>query len=329
MDLLAYTRAIAARIEAEATQAKVPMGICVIDIHGNVILKYRMNGAPTFSLELSERKAYTSALVGVRTADISPLVQPGQALYPMMGVAGGRFCSMGGGAPLKIDGQLVAGVGISGGSVDQDVEILEAGLREPRASAAVKASATVQMNIEVIVLPVADADRAKRFYSDLGWRLDIDYASDDYRVIQFTPPGSSCSVIFGKNVTTAAPGSVQGLHLVVSDIEAARDELNRRGIAVSDAFHDTSGIFHHARSGVLAAGPNPQRKSYASYASLSDPDGNGWVFQEVTTRLTGHIEDGDESFTAELTEVVRRAEASRSGDGRGNRSPSSIMVAAE
>ena len=166
MDLLAYTKAIAERIEAEATQAKVPVAVCVIDIHGNIILKHRMNGAPTFSLELSERKAYTSALVGLRTADLSPLVQPGQALYPLMGVAGGRFCSMGGGAPLKIDGQLVAGVGISGGTVDQDVAILEAGLREPAASEAIK------MNIEVIVLPVADADRAKRFYGDLGWRLD-------------------------------------------------------------------------------------------------------------------------------------------------------------
>ena len=323
MDLLAYTKTIAERIEAEATQAKVPVAVCVIDIHGNIILKHRMNGAPTFSLELSERKAYTSALVGLRTADLSPLVQPGQALYPLMGVAGGRFCSMGGGAPLKIDGQLVAGVGISGGTVDQDVEILEAGLREPAASDIVK------MNIEVIVLPVVDADRAKRFYGNLGWRLDIDYARDDYRVIQFTPPGSGCSIIFGKNVTTALPGSVQGLHLIVSDIDAARSELNRRGIAVSDAFHDAGGIFHHAGSDVLATGPNPQRKSYASFASFSDPDGNGWVFQEITARLTGHIEDGDESFTPELTDVVRRAEAAQhSREGISDLGFKSIMVAA-
>jgi uncharacterized protein GlcG (DUF336 family)/catechol 2,3-dioxygenase-like lactoylglutathione lyase family enzyme len=323
MDLLAYTKAVAERIEAQAAQAKVPVAVCVIDIHGNIILKHRMNGAPTFSLELSERKAYTSALVGLRTADLSPLVQPGQALFPMMGVAGGRFCSMGGGAPLKIDGQLVAGVGISGGTVDQDVAILEAGLREPAASD------TVKMNIEVIVLPVADADRAKRFYGNLGWRLDIDYAGDDYRVIQFTPPGSGCSIIFGKNVTTALPGSVQGLHLIVSDIEAARNELGRRGIAVSDAFHDAGGIFHHAGSGALAAGPNPQRKSYASYATFSDPDGNSWVFQEITARLTGHIEAGDESFTPELTDVVRRAEAAQ--HNRGGISDlgfKSIMVAA-
>ncbi|WP_426609847.1 heme-binding protein [Bradyrhizobium sp. McL0616] len=327
MDLLSYTKTIAERIEAQAAQAKVPMAVCVIDTHGNIILKHRMNGAPTFSLELSERKAYTSALVGLRTADLSPLVQPGQSLFPLMGVAGGRFCSMGGGAPLTIDGQLVAGVGISGGTVDQDVEILEAGLREPAATE------TLDMKLEVVVLPVADADRAKRFYGDLGWRLDIDYISDDYRVIQFTPPGSGCSVIFGKNVTTALPGSVQGLHLIVSDIESARNELDRRGIAVSDPFHDTAGIFHHARSGGLAAGPNPQRKSYASYASFSDPDGNGWVFQEITARLTGHIEDGDESFTPELTNVVRRAEAAQHGRDRVGEDVSgltlnSIMVAA-
>ena len=327
MDLLAYTKTIAERIEAQATQAKVPVAVCVIDIHGNIILKHRMNGAPTFSLELSERKAYTSALVGLRTTDLSPLVQPGQALFPLMGVAGGRFCSMGGGAPLTIDGQLVAGVGISGGTVDQDVEILEAGLREPAAAD------TLGMRLEVVVLPVSDADRAKRFYGDLGWRLDIDYiGDDDYRVIQFTPPGSGCSIIFGKNVTTALPGSVQGLHLIVSDIESACNELHRRGIAVSDPFHDTGGIFHHAGTN-LAAGPNPQRKSYASYASFSDPDGNGWVFQEITARLTGHIEEGDESFTPELTGVVRRAEAAQhvpdgTGDQIGDTGLNSVMVAA-
>lgn len=303
MDLLAYAKEIAQRIEAVSAEVKVPMAVCVIDIHGNIILKHRMSGAPTFSLELSERKAYTSALVGLRTADLSPLVQPGQALFPLMGVAGGRFCSMGGGAPLRVDGELVAGVGISGGTVEQDVEILEAGLREP--------DARVDMKLEVVVLPVTDADRAKRFYSDLGFRLDIDYAADAYRVIQFTPPGSGCSIIFGENVTTATPGSVQGLHLIVSDIEAARGELQRRGIEVSGAFHDAGGIFHHAGSKGLVSGPNPQRKSYASYASFSDPDGNGWMFQEVTARLTGHIEDGDESFTPELTNVVRGAESAR------------------
>ncbi len=178
----------------------------------------------------------------------------------------------------------------------------------------------IDMKLEVVVIPVSDVDRAKRFYSDLGWRLDIDYtAGDDFRVIQFTPPGSECSVIFGKNVTTVAPGSMKGLHLIVSDIQAARDELLRRGVGISEPFHDAGGIFHHASAEGLVSGPNPQRKSYASYASFSDPDGNGWVFQEVTMRLTGHIEAGDTSFTTELTNAVRRAEAGkRRCDGSGD-----------
>jgi uncharacterized protein GlcG (DUF336 family) len=130
MNLLAYAKNIADRVEAQSTRAKVPVAVCVMDIHGNVILKHRMNGAPTFSIDISERKAYTSALVGIRTADMSPLVQPGQALFPLMGLSEGRYCSMGGGAPLMEDGQLVAGVGVSGGSVEQDVAILESALRE-------------------------------------------------------------------------------------------------------------------------------------------------------------------------------------------------------
>jgi uncharacterized protein GlcG (DUF336 family) len=129
MDLLAFAKNVADRVEAQSARAKVPVAVCVMDIHGNVILKHRMSGAPAFSLEISERKAYTSALVGVRTADISPMVQPGQDLFALMGLSGGRFCSMGGGAPLTSDGELVAGVGVSGGSVGQDVAILEAALR--------------------------------------------------------------------------------------------------------------------------------------------------------------------------------------------------------
>jgi catechol 2,3-dioxygenase-like lactoylglutathione lyase family enzyme len=225
----------------------------------------------------------------------------------MMSVSGGKYFSMGGGAPLKVDGQLVAGVGVSGGTVDQDVVILEAGLREPAAAS------MPDMRLEVVVIPVSDVDRAKRFYGGLGWRLDIDYATGDYRVIQFTPPGSGCSIIFGTNVTTAAPGSAKGLHLVVSDIEAARRDLLRRGAAVSELFHDAGGVFHHAASKDLVSGPNPERKSYASYASFSDPDGNAWVFQEVTARLTGHIAPGDTSFTPELTNVVRGASAPKPG----------------
>jgi uncharacterized protein GlcG (DUF336 family)/catechol 2,3-dioxygenase-like lactoylglutathione lyase family enzyme len=304
MDLLAFAKNIADRVEAQSARVQVPVAVCVIDIHGNIILQHRMSGAPVFSIEISERKAYTSALVGLRTADLSPLVQPGQDLFPLMGLSGGRFCSMGGGAPLTSDGQLVAGVGVSGGTVEQDGAILEAALREP------PVTRKIDMKLEVVVIPVADADRAKRFYGDLGWRLDIDYsAGDNYRVIQFTPPGSGCSVMFGNNMSTAAPGSTKGLHLIVSDIQAAREDLLRRGIVVSEPFHDAGGIFHHAEGESLVTGPNPQRKSYASYASFSDPDGNAWVFQEVTARLTGHIDDGDTSFTPELANVVRRATA--------------------
>jgi uncharacterized protein GlcG (DUF336 family) len=130
MDLLAFAKDIADRVEAQSTRAQVPVAVCVIDIHGNVVLKHRMSGAPAFSTELSERKAYTSALVGLRTTDLFPLVQPGQELLPLMGLSGGRFCSMGGGAPLTSEGQLVAGVGVSGGTVAQDVNILESALRE-------------------------------------------------------------------------------------------------------------------------------------------------------------------------------------------------------
>jgi uncharacterized protein GlcG (DUF336 family) len=130
MDLLALAKTIADRVEGEASRAQVPVGVCVIDIHGNVVLKHRMSGAPVFSLELSERKAYTSALVRMRTADLLPLVQPGQPLFPLMTVAEGRYCAMGGGAPITREGQVIAGVGVSGGSVEQDVAILEAGLRD-------------------------------------------------------------------------------------------------------------------------------------------------------------------------------------------------------
>jgi uncharacterized protein GlcG (DUF336 family) len=130
MDLLAFAKDIAERVEAQSARTKVPVAVCVIDVHGNIVLKHRMSGAPAFSIELSERKAYTSALVGLRTADLFPLVQPGQELFPLMGLSGGRFCSMGGGAPLTSEGQLVAGVGVSGGSVEQDTAILEAALRE-------------------------------------------------------------------------------------------------------------------------------------------------------------------------------------------------------
>src|SRR4249919_749680 len=146
MDLLACAKNISDRIESQSALLGVPVAVSIIDIHGNIILKHRMNGAPVFAADLSERKAYTSALVGLRTAEMSPLVQPGQPLFPMMSVSGGKYFSMGGGAPLKVDGQLVAGVGVSGGTVDQDVEILEAGLREPAAAS------MPDMRLEVVVI---------------------------------------------------------------------------------------------------------------------------------------------------------------------------------
>jgi uncharacterized protein GlcG (DUF336 family) len=129
MDLLTTAKALAERVEAEATKAKIPVSVCVIDIHGNLVLQHRMNGAPAFSMDISERKAYTSALVGVRTADLVPLVQPGQPLYPLLTVSGGRYTAMGGGVPLSDEGHVFAGVGVSGGTNEQDIAIVEAALR--------------------------------------------------------------------------------------------------------------------------------------------------------------------------------------------------------
>jgi catechol 2,3-dioxygenase-like lactoylglutathione lyase family enzyme len=144
------------------------------------------------------------------------------------------------------------------------------------------------MKLEVVVIPVSDVDKAKDFYLALGWRLDADFATgEDFRVVQVTPPGSPCSVIFGAGLTSASPGSADGLQLVVADIEAARDELARRGADVSEVFHDAGGVFHHAGNQDRAAGPAPDHKSYGSFFSFSDPDGNGWFVQEVTTRLPG------------------------------------------
>jgi len=144
------------------------------------------------------------------------------------------------------------------------------------------------MRLEVVVVPVANVDRAKSFYKALGWREDADFAAGaDFRVVQLTPPGSACSVIFGTGVTSAAPGSTQGLHLAVTDIDAARAELGDRGAEVSEVFHDAGGVFHPAGTEGRVAGPAPDHKSYRSFASFSDPDGNGWLLQEITTRLPG------------------------------------------
>jgi catechol 2,3-dioxygenase-like lactoylglutathione lyase family enzyme len=147
---------------------------------------------------------------------------------------------------------------------------------------------TMDMRLEVVVLPISDVDRAKDFYVRLGWRLDADFPGDaGFRVVQLTPPGSPCSVIFGAQVTAAAPGSADALMLVVTDIEAARADLVDRGVDVSDVFHDAGGVFHHAGTDARVPGLDPERRSYSSFASFSDPDGNGWILQEIVTRLPG------------------------------------------
>jgi catechol 2,3-dioxygenase-like lactoylglutathione lyase family enzyme len=162
------------------------------------------------------------------------------------------------------------------------------------------------MTLEIAIVPVADVERAKRFYADLGWRLDIDYAAPDgFRVIQFTPPGSGCSIMIGSNMTPAAPGSMRGLHLVVADLAAARAELIRRGVDVSEPFHDAGGIFHRADGSNSVAGLNPDRKSYASYVKFSDPDGNEWLIQEITARLGGPVEENDPRFTPQIVNFIR------------------------
>src|SRR6202790_2902874 len=176
---------------------------------------------------------------------------------------------------------------------------------------------TVDMKFEIVVIPVSDVDRAKRFYGGLGWRLDADFAAgDDFRVIQFTPPGSGCSVIFGKNVTAAAPGSAQGLYLIVSNIAAARDELLARGVKISEVFHDAGGVYAGPDEPYLfgrlrVSGPDPDHRSYRSFASFSDPDGNGWLFQEITTRLAGRIDPATTTFASakDLASALRRAAA--------------------
>ncbi len=154
-------------------------------------------------------------------------------------------------------------------------------------------AAKVDMKFEVIVIPVSDVDRAKEFYGRLGWRLDADYDNGkDFRVIQFTPPASGCSVIFGKNVTAAVPGSSQGLYLIVSDIQAARAELVALGVNATEVFHDGGGVYAGPDQPYLfgrlrVSGPDPEHRSYRTFASFSDPDGNGWLLQEITTRLPG------------------------------------------
>jgi catechol 2,3-dioxygenase-like lactoylglutathione lyase family enzyme len=171
----------------------------------------------------------------------------------------------------------------------------------------------VDMKLEVVVLPVSDVDRAKEFYGSLGWRLDADVAvGDELRLIQMTAQGSGCSVQFGTNLTAAKPGSAQGLYLIVSDIEAVREELLARGVEVSEVFHEqTLGDRFRTATNGRVSGPAPDRGSYGSFASFRDPDDNGWLFQEVTTRLPGRIDLAATSFASanDLASALRRASA--------------------
>jgi catechol 2,3-dioxygenase-like lactoylglutathione lyase family enzyme len=173
----------------------------------------------------------------------------------------------------------------------------------------------VDMKLEVVVIPVSDVDRAKHFYGSLGWRLDAEFArGNTFRGLQFTPPGSSCSIHFGKGVTSAVPGSAQGLFLVVSDIAGARADLVARGVRVSE-------VFHQAVGEAPVSGRDPEGRSYASYATFQDPDGNTWLLQEVTARLPGRVAPGDATFTSarELAGALRRAAAAHAGHEKGRK----------
>jgi catechol 2,3-dioxygenase-like lactoylglutathione lyase family enzyme len=145
----------------------------------------------------------------------------------------------------------------------------------------------MDMRLEVIMVPVSDVDRAKSFYLKLGFREDIDLVKDDYRVVQLTPPGSTASIFIGNGITPTKPGSLQGLVLVVDDVVAAHDDLVSKGVEVGQAFHDPNGLFYHVNKTVQEPGPDPEHISYRSFSAFSDPDGNGWIIQEITKRLPG------------------------------------------
>jgi catechol 2,3-dioxygenase-like lactoylglutathione lyase family enzyme len=174
----------------------------------------------------------------------------------------------------------------------------------------------VDMKLEVVVVPVSDVGKAGDFYQGLGWRLDTDFTSGpDFRVVPLTPPGSPCSVIFGTGITSAAAGSAEGLQLVITDIDAARDELIRGGADVSEVFHDASGIFHHAGTEGRVAGRAPEHQSYGSFVSFSDPDGNAWFVQEVTARLPGRVTPAATTYdsASDPASAMRRASAAHGG----------------
>ena len=185
---------------------------------------------------------------------------------------------------------------------------MESTLMSNEHAAGIPTAGMVDLKLEVVVIPVSDVDRAKGFYGSLGWRLDADFAFDNgFRVVQFTPPGSGCSVQFGVNITLAAPGSAQGLYLIVSEIEAARAELVARGAKISEVFHAGAPGAQFQRDGTSGrlSGPAPDHASYSTFASFSDPDGNGWLLQEIRTRLPGR---GLSMDVATLTELLREAE---------------------
>lgn len=168
---------------------------------------------------------------------------------------------------------------------------------------------TIDMKLEVVVLPVSDVGRAAEFYRQLRWRVDADIVKGEFRILQFTPPGSPCSIIFGTGLTPSPPGSAQFLHLIVSDIEAARDELIAHGVEASEVFHDASGGTNRFDPNVRASGPDPARRSYASFLTFRDPDGNGWLLQEITKRLPGRIDSNTTTFASatDLASAMRRA----------------------
>jgi catechol 2,3-dioxygenase-like lactoylglutathione lyase family enzyme len=170
----------------------------------------------------------------------------------------------------------------------------------------------MNMKLEVVIVPVSDVDRAKAFYEKVGFRLDIDYvANKDFRVLQFTPPGSEASIIFGKGITSATRGSTDSLVLAVNDINAARADLIARGAEVSEVFHYANGPFNNTGENPRVGGHDPQGRSYYSFASFSDPDGNGWLLQEITTRLPGRVDAAATNFgsASDLAGALRRAEA--------------------
>jgi catechol 2,3-dioxygenase-like lactoylglutathione lyase family enzyme len=189
-------------------------------------------------------------------------------------------------------------------------------MTEERSETAGKAATAraVDFKLEVVVIPVSDVDRAKTFYANLGWRLDADFPfPNGFRVVQFTPPGSGCSVQFGTKMTSAAPGSAQGNYLIVSDIDAARSELAARGAGISEVFHihEAGAQFQPDGASARLSGPATHHATYRSYATFSDPDGNGWILQEVTSRLPGRIDAAETAFAsaADLANAMRRAEA--------------------